>query len=754
MRKVQLFAQVIIDISHQRIDHPFTYRIPETLREKVRIGDVVQVPFGKGNSLRRAYVLHITDNADVSSDKIKEIHSVLSVRESDTASVVTGRQIALAAWMQEQYGSTMASALKCVVTGERRGKGKEEKEIVLLLSEEEAKEALSLYEKKHQVARARLIRELIEAPRQPYSIITSKLHIPPATLRALKEQGVIEVRSFSRLRDPVSFTGASYALKTLSAAQQSIVDHVIADFDAGISSTSLIHGITGSGKTEVYISIIGKIVERKKSAIMLIPEIALTYQTLLRFYARFGNRVSVVNSSLSEAEKRDQFERALKREIDVIIGPRSALFTPFPNIGAILIDEEHETSYKNEQMPKYHAREVTMQLAKMHGAVVVLGSATPSVTSFDRARSGEYKLYTLQERPTGGSLAKVRIADMRRELQDGNRAILSRALSERIADRLAKKEQVMLFLNRRGYAAFVSCRECGYVAKCPHCEVALSHHRKKGKDVLRCHYCGYETAMMKICPDCGSKYIAGFRAGTEQIETFLREAYPSAKILRMDADTTAKKGEYERILSSFAAEEADILVGTQMIVKGHDFPKVTLVGVLLADLSLYAGDYTGAEKTFDLLTQAAGRAGRGGQEGEVIIQTYQPENYAIVHAAEQDYEGFYEEEIEYRRLLLYPPASHMLSVQFFSRSEDACLTRAGEVRQILEEEKTFSDLILIGPAAAGIVKIKDTYRYALYLKDAKYDTLVQCRKLIEEKLPPASGKEVLMQYDFDPVYAF
>ena len=751
---MHLYAQVIIDISSGKVDRPFTYRIPESLTGKIEIGDVVQVPFGMGNTLRRAYVLGFTDSPDYSPDKIKEITSLLSTQESDAVTQVTGRQIALAAWMREQYGSTMAGALKCVVTGDKRGKGKEKKEILLKLSPEEAREKLLAYESKHQVARARLLTELMETPRLPYSIVTSKLHISATAIRAMKEQGVIDVQAFSRLRDPVTFTGKTYALKELSAAQQKIADGVIADYDAGISSTSLIHGITGSGKTEVYIAIIEQIVKRGKSAIMLIPEIALTYQTLLRFYARFQNRVSVVHSSMSDAEKRDQFERALKGEIDVIIGPRSALFTPFVHIGAILIDEEHETSYKNEQMPKYHATEVARQIARMQNAVVVLGSATPSVTSYDRAQSGEYRLYTLTERPTGGSLPAVKIADMREELRDGNRAILSRALAEKIEDRLSKKEQIMLFLNRRGYAAFVSCRECGYVVKCPHCDVALSHHRLRRGDVLRCHYCGYETPMMKACPECGSKYITGFRAGTEQIETYLREAYPSARILRMDADTTTKKGEYERILSAFAAEEADILLGTQMIVKGHDFPKVTLVGVLLADLSLYAGDYTGAEKTFDLLTQAAGRAGRGERGGEVIIQTYQPENYAIVHAAAQDYEGFYKEEIGYRRALLYPPSAHMLSVQLFSRSEDECVARAGEIRGILEKEAALEDLIIIGPSAAGIAKIKDRYRYALYLKTPKYDTLVQCRKLIEERMPQLPVRDVLIQYDFDPVFAF
>lgn len=761
------YAQVIIDISHGRLDHPFTYRIPEALRSAVRLGSLVNVPFGKGSTSREGYVVAFSDTADYPDEKIKEITGVTAKGSSRTGDSM----VQLAAWMKERYGSTMVTALRTTLTARKEAKPVEKREVRLLLDEASAREKLSFYEGKHQVARARLLRELMEIPTQPYSLILSKLHVTAATMRAMKEQGVIEILTTTSLRNPVSLSNVEGNLLHLSKGQQAIVDGVIRDFDAitaaraagsetGVPLVSLIHGITGSGKTEVYIRIIEEIVKRGRQAIMLIPEISLTYQTLIRFYRHFGDRVSVMNSTLSEGEKSDQFERARRGEIDVIIGPRSALFTPFPNPGVIVIDEEHENSYKNESMPKYHAREVAVEIAKIHGGVVVLGSATPSLDSAYHAKRGDFRLYELGERLTGGSLPDVDIADMRSELRSGNRSILSRKLSALLEDRLAKKEQTMLFLNRRGFSGFVSCRSCGHVMKCPHCDVALSLHRN-GK--LICHYCGYETPNVHICPECGSKFISGFRAGTEQIEEEIHRRYPAARILRMDADTTAQKGSYEKILSSFANEEAEILLGTQMIVKGHDFPGVTLVGILLADLSLYSNDYRASERTFQLLTQAAGRAGRGEKPGHVVIQTYEPEHYAIQYASRQDYEGFYNEEIAYRNALMYPPVYHMLAVQIQSRNDDYAQMMAGRVRELLDKitkginahAGTIPLVLIIGPAAASIWRIRDEYRYVVYIKCAKYDTLVDCKDRVEAYASAVQenvhGAAIQVQFDFDPM---
>ena len=366
-----------------------------------------------------------------------------------------------------------------------------------------------------------------------------------------------------------------------------------------------------------------------------------------------------MNSRLSPGERYDQMMRAKAGKVDVMIGPRSALFTPFPDLGLIVIDEEHEPTYKSEQTPRYHARETAVRRALMEGAGVVLGSATPSLEAMYRARKGEYVLLELKNRSRMQQLAEVYTVDLRQELREGNRSILSLKLQELMEDRLKKKEQIMLSLNRRGYSGFISCRECGHVIKCPHCSVSLSVHRD---GTMRCHYCGYTCAKVTACPECGSRHIGEFRAGTKQIEDIVKERFPGARVLRMDMDTTRQKDSYEKILSAFANEEADILVGTQMIVKGHDFPNVTLVGVLAADMSLYTDDYRSGERTFQLLTQAVGRAGRGDRPGEAVIQTYSPEHYAVVKAAAQDYEAFYAQEISYRELMGYPPVEHLLAV--------------------------------------------------------------------------------------------
>lgn len=756
------YAQIIIDISHGRLDRPFTYRIPEALQNDLCLGSLVVVPFGKGDTKRKGYVIGFSNTCEYQDGKLKEIEAIAS-----GGTDVTGdNAVRLALWMKQRYGSTMAVALRTVLTSRKQAKPCEHRSIHLLLSKDDAEKKRHEFAMKHQVARERLLKELMEAPDQPYSLIIQKLHVTAPVIAALKKQGILEVRTETFLRNPVSIEKCEEAGIRLSPEQRAISEGVLQDFEAlqegkDIPRVSLIHGITGSGKTEVYIAIIEEIVKRGRQAIMLIPEISLTYQTLMRFYRHFGDRVSVMNSTLSESEKSDQFERARRGEIDVIIGPRSALFTPFPRIGAIIMDEEHESSYKNESMPKYHTREVAEKIASMQNGVVVLGSATPSLESYYQAKEGKYRLYELSRRLTGGTLPSVEITDLREELRAGNHSILSRRLSELVSDRLAKGQQTMLFLNRRGFSGFVSCRSCGFVPKCPHCSVSLSLHRG-GR--LLCHYCGYEEPMPDKCPECGSPYISGFHAGTEQAESFLSRQFPKARILRMDADTTRTKGSYEKILSSFANEEADILIGTQMIVKGHDFPNVTLVGILLADQSLNASDYRSAERTFQLLTQAAGRAGRGKYPGDVVIQTYEPEHYSIVHAAHQNYEAFYREEMVYRKLLRYPPAEHLLAIQIISRSEEHASLFAHKTRALLEQltaetrEKNPDRLLFIGPAPAVLEKLRDEYRYVIYVKSPDYDTLIVCKDGVEaaaERAVKASREmDTMFQFDFDPINAF
>lgn len=747
--KEKKYADVIIDISHEKVDRIFQYKIPEALRETVLVGTSVMVPFGRGNRLTAGYVVEITDQAEFDEEKMKEIYSLSKQKVSPSEDALK-----LAAFLKETYGSTMIAALKTVLPVKREVKAKEKKTIVRKMTGEEIRSLLAESIRKHQTGKARLLAVLTEEQQLPYELVTGKLHIAPSTIKSLISQQVITVETESYYRNPVRLEAGRREEKKLSNEQQAIVDTVIADRDAGICKTYLIHGITGSGKTEVYLSLIEETVKRGRQCIMLIPEIALTYQTLLRFYKRFGDRVSVLNSSLSEGERYDQCERARKGEIDVIIGPRSALFVPFEKLGMIVIDEEHEPSYKSETMPRYHARETAEYLASLKGASLVLGSATPSLEAYSRAKKGKYELFTLTRRLTGGRLADVSVVDLRKELKEGNRSIFSRKLQELIEDRLSRKEQIMLFLNRRGYAGFVSCRSCGLVMKCPHCDVSLSQHRG-GK--LVCHYCGYEMQEPKKCPSCGSPYILGFKAGTQQIEDQIRKRFPGAGVLRMDADTTRRKGSYEEILSSFAGEEADILLGTQMIVKGHDFPKVTLMGVLAADLSLNDSDYHCGERTFQLLTQAAGRAGRGVRKGEVVIQTYQPDHYSITLAATQDYEAFYEEEMGYRELMGYPPAEHLLAILFTSKEEGQALAAAEETGRILrsyQEESGRSDGSVIGPSKAAVSKINDIYRFVIYCKEKDYQKLLIYKELTENYRKILPGNGAFVQFDFDPVNTY
>ena len=737
------YANIIVNISHENLDRTFQYKIPSPLQNVVEIGSYVRIPFGKSNRLIEGYVLEITDRADYDPTKIKEIFDVVV-----DSSVTESRLIKIADYIRKNYGSTMINALKIVLPVKKKIKEKQEKSIVLNISKDEAEERLNTFISKHQNARARILTELINENVIDYALVTSKLNISTATLKYLEEQGIIRIDSKRVYRNSAAYDQLTN--KTLlNERQQEIADDIISDMDNGIRKTYLIRGITGSGKTEIYMEVIDKVIASGKQVIVLIPEIALTYQTVMRFYKRYGDRVSTLHSKLSDGEKYDQFVRAKNHEIDIMIGPRSALFTPFDNIGLIVIDEEHEGSYKSEKMPRYHAREVAGELSRIHNASLILGSATPSVTAYYRAKKGEYKLYEIDKRAKEAVLPTVKVVDLREELKSGNRSMFSRALSEKIEDRLMKGEQIMLFLNRRGYSGFVSCRSCGEVVKCPHCDVSLSEH-KNGK--LVCHYCGYETPFVKKCVSCGSTLVGGMKVGTQQVEEMLRTNYPMARVLRMDADTTKTKDSYNNILSAFANKEADILIGTQMIVKGHDFPYVTLVGILLADMSLHVNDYRASERTFQLITQAAGRAGRGSIKGDVIIQTYSPDDFSIIAASHQDYKEYYDEEISFREMLLYPPCGHMLLILCEGREYDLlceyCDNLAGRIKNgiISRVEKAF----VIGPTDASIVKISDIFRRVIYVKSANNESL----KLVKDYIETENGllrDDIRVSFDFDPM---
>lgn len=753
-----MYANVIVDISHEKLDKTFQYSIPDELLCDIRSGVCVDIPFGSRTIT--GYVIEVTDEPEYDPARTKPL---IGIKANSVA--VEAKLIALAAWIRRNYGSTMNQALKTVIPVKKQAKEQVSRSIALKIDKVRARAQLALCEAKNQKAKARLFRALIDADEGAsleYSFVTGKLSVSAATIRALEQSGFIEVITQTGYRNPVEHMSVDTYDKVLNAAQQSVVDAIEGDIASGLRNTYLIKGVTGSGKTEVYMELIAHCIQSGRQAIVLIPEIALTYQTVMRFFARFGNRVSIINSRLSNGERYDQFERAKNGDIDIMIGPRSALFTPFSNLGLIIIDEEHENSYKSESVPRYHAREVAIEYARMSDAIVVLGSATPSVDSFYKAKTGVYRLLELDTRVDDRPLPKCEIVDLRQELREGNRSILSTRLQELMEERLQNGQQTMLFLNRRGKSAFMSCRACGFVVKCPHCDVSLSEH---SGGVMVCHYCGYRQPVPKVCPSCGSKYISGFKAGTQKIEAMVAKRFPQARILRMDYDTTRAKDSYEKILQAFSNHEADILIGTQMIVKGHDFSNVTLVGVLAADMSLHVNDFHAAERTFALLTQAAGRAGRGKLPGNVVIQTYDPDHYAIQTAKEQDYEAFYDKEIEYRRLMNYPPVWNMLLIHVTSPDESECGSVAQRVHDTaaqmishIENSQSPDDrhqIQLIGPADATIAKVNDIYRKVIYMKTSDYAALISVKDGIEQAVKADTAmKNANISFDFNPMSGF
>lgn len=675
------YAGVIIDISAEAIDRPFYYRIPESLRERMKPGLRVLVPFGTGNVKRRAYVVDLTDRVDLDETKVKDLIGI-----DEKAQAVDGKLIELATYMAEKYGSTLNQALMTALPVKKT------------------------------------------------------------------------VRKNSRRSDPVRRIedAAQFNLKDeqMTPLQTEVFQKILAEKDR----PTLLYGITGSGKTRVYIELIRQIQKEGKQSIVLIPEISLTYQTVNELSAHLGSSVAIMHSKLSEGERFEQYEKCRTGQISVMVGPRSALFAPFSELGLIIIDEEHERAYISDTSPRYDARDVALFRAKQDHALLVLGSATPSLESYKKAKDGDFALCEMKERAVpGAKLPVIKVADMRQELVQGNRSMFSVELYDAMKERLANKEQIMLFLNRRGYAGFVSCRSCGYVVKCPHCDVSLTAHNSWYFDrrnpseksaLLSCHYCGYQTAMPKKCPSCSSGLIAPFGTGTQKLELAVKREFPEAKVLRMDADTTAGKDGHETILSEFRKQNADILIGTQMIVKGHDFPNVTLVGIVAADQSINVPDYEAAERTYQLLTQASGRAGRADKEGLVVIQSYEPEHYAIQMAACRNYEDFYEREISFRHLMNYPPETGLLSIRFSGQEEELVAKAAETIANKLTESGKYEGAVVIGPCNAGVYKVKDIYRKFIYIKHPSEAVLRKLRQEAAEllKQETAPGR-VYLNYD-------
>lgn len=723
-----VYIDVIVDISVNSLDRIFQYRVPEELLDAVTVGCQVNVPFGSGNRRRQAYVIGVDTVLAYDASKIKDILGVTK------APAATGQLIALADWMHERYGCTMAQALKTVLPVKKSVK--EVKRTAYFLADREGAQQLLEKSRKsrREKARVRLLEAMLKEGCMSKETVTGVLQISASTMKSILQTGVIREETSQVYRNPVRQRLDGWQEVCLNDEQMNAVASIwqnaaiCREHWSREQGMHLLYGITGSGKTEVYMALMEKVLNEGRQIIVLIPEISLTLQTVSRFYARFGSQIAVMNSRLSAGERYDQYMRAKRGEASIMIGPRSALFTPFDRLGLIIIDEEHESAYQSEIVPRYQAAEVAARRAEMSGALVVLGSATPSVAVYQKAREGMIGLHRLTQRArTGSRLPDVKVVDLREEFRMKNRGILSQSLHEAMDACLKRGDQMMLFLNRRGYAGFVSCRSCGYVVKCRHCDVSMTVHHHT---LLKCHYCGSEQPMPRVCPSCGSPYIAGFGVGTQKVEEFVQKEFPEARILRMDRDTTSGKDDMGRILQTFSEGGADILIGTQMIVKGHDFANVTLVGILAADLSLFAGDYQSSERTFQLLTQAAGRAGRGDRPGEVIIQTYQPEHYCIQTAAAQDYDSFYSQEIRFRQMLHYPPDRQMM-VMLAEGEHDQQTGQAVQKLREIAGEADFEAVEFIGPSRAGIAKAKDLYRYTMYMKHQDIKELMRLRDFLE-----------------------
>ena len=769
----ELYADIIVNITNGRLDRTFQYRVPGHIKEDVKEGTRVRVPFGNSTRRIEGYVISLGNEPKVDPGKIKDIEAVY-----ENAVTVEARLVKLASWMRMMYGSTMIQALKTVLPVREKMKVPEARTIRLVLDEQEAEELSDEFGRKRCTAKQRLLCTLISEGEISWERAVKELKAAPSMIRQFEEAGIAAIDKTAAYRKPFLFGdvgGGGDPDRTdnvnqignadraddvnhpgnpdhpgraaYTDEQQACIENILKEWQSDAPRPCLIHGVTGSGKTVVYMDLIERVLAQGRQAILLIPEIALTWQTFGRFYRRFGDSAALLNSRMSAGERSDLLERVEKKEVSLVIGPRSALFTPFPDLGLIIIDEEHEDSYKSELSPRYHARETAIERARIENARVVMGSATPSLEAVYGCEQGIYRYLTLKKRYGGAPLPVIEVVDMKQELKNGNQSVISSHLAAAIGECLKNHEQIMLFLNRRGYSGNFTCRSCGHVIKCPHCDVSLTLHND-GR--LKCHYCGYSEKAAAVCPSCGSPHIGGMSIGTQQAEAQLLALFPDASVLRMDRDTTGGKYDHERILQSFKAREADILIGTQMIAKGHDFANVTLVGILSADTSLYAGDYRAAEKTYELLTQAAGRAGRGDRPGRAVIQTYHPDHYVIEAVTRQKYSEFYSEEAANRGLLSYPPFGHILGIHASCPDEKRLEAAVKHIRIFLEQTEEGGRSVIMGPGQELIYKIQDVFRMVLYIKNSSTETLVRLRRLTERYIEINRGFEtVAVQFDMD-----
>lgn len=739
-----MFAEVIINSNARALNKTFDYIVPKELENSIKLGARVFVPFGNGKKLEDGFVINFKETSEFANKEIAKIQ----IEES-----LTENNIILAKLMSRKYFCNISDCIKLMLppgtgtksvsdrTKEKTGNfvflAKDINEIENLIEEKKIKS------EKH----IKVLRFLAKNDGIYISDLEAITQVSKSIFKTLEKNGYIEIKEHQMERNPfINKTIQPDEPKILNEEQQKCFDAINFCIQNNEFSKNLIYGITGSGKTEIYLQLIGKVLEKGKEAIVLVPEISLTPQMVDRFLARFGENVAVLHSKLSTGERFDEWQKVAAGEKKIVIGARSAIFAPVKNLGIIIIDEEHDMSYKSDMTPRYNAKDLAKYITEKANCPLVLGSATPDIVTMQKAKEKEIALYTLTKRANKAKLPEVDIVDLRNELAIGNRSMLSIKLQEEIKKNLDRKKQTILYLNRRGYSTFIMCRECGYVAKCKNCNISLTYHMKERK--LKCHYCGYETSVIKECPECHSNKVKYFGTGTQKLEEEIKKLFPQATTIRMDIDTVNKKNSHEEILNKFKNENVDILIGTQMIVKGHHFPNVTLVGVITADGSLNLEDYRAVERTFQTLVQVAGRAGRE-ENGRVIIQTYNPDHYAIIDSKKQDYDLFFSQEIALRKMLNYPPFCDIIQISFTGEN-------LNEVKNVSEyvykklKSVNLENLNVYKPVPAPIDRIKNKYRWRIIVKCKLNSTILDLLKFAtnDEKIEKLKNTRIIV--DINP----
>lgn len=724
-----MYVEALTQIGAKAVDQTYTYHVPDNLKSKIKVGIRVKIPFGK--TLLEGFVIKVDNDTTYDKSKIKDIVGI-----TDEEPVLNSEMLMLGRYMSENLLCSLVSAYQVMLPKALKA---------------EINSNIKIKYNKY-LRRTKTIEEIDEY------IKKCKYESQINLLCKLKEGDLLITRITSSINTIIknglaiivyeedkryTYTGLSnYQKVSLTDEQNHVAKEVISSF--GKSNTYLLYGVTGSGKTEVYMNIIEEAIRRGKEAIMLVPEISLTPQIVGKFISRFGNIISVLHSGLSDTERYDEYRKITSGDSKIVIGTRSAIFVPFNNIGIIIIDEEHTSSYKQENHPRYNAKDIAIWRSNYHKCPVLLGSATPSLESFARAGNKVYKLLTLTHRVGTSKLPKVDIVDMKEEVKKGN-FILSNILKNKIQEKLNKNEQIILLLNRRGYSNIISCKECGYTFKCPKCDIAYTYHKTSNN--LKCHYCSSSIPLGDKCPKCGSTNIKDYGLGTEKLEEELHKLF-NARIVRMDVDTTSKKGQHQKIIDAFGEHQYDILIGTQMIAKGLDFPLVTLVGVVSADTTLTSPDFRASENTFELLSQVAGRAGRSSSSGEVIIQTFNPDHYSITLAKEHNYIEFYKEEMKMRKLLKYSPYYYMILISISTKDYDLGFKESDKIGAYLRNNLG-KETIILGPSMASTFKINNIYHYQIIIKYRKDDKLFDTLKFIDN-MYKQNGK-VDVELDFNPI---